>query len=86
MARRPAATGGLMSGTPVFDFVVEATSYATAWLVSGFTALLAATVILLGRHLLPQDRAAAKAKRSWSSTLRLRSLTGAQVRLGTATG
>lgn len=52
------ASGGAALGPLVFGLVVEATSYGTAWLVSGVIALLALVAILMGRAMILRDRAA----------------------------
>ncbi len=52
------ASGGAALGPLLFGLVLEATSYSTAWLVSGAIALLSATAVLSGRYLLLRDRAA----------------------------
>jgi predicted MFS family arabinose efflux permease len=52
------ASSGAAAGPLLFGLIVEATSYTTAWLASGLMALLAATAILIGRHMLLRDRAA----------------------------
>ena len=49
------ASGGAALGPLMFGLVLEASSYTTAWLVSGIVALLAALIILTGRHLLLSD-------------------------------
>ncbi len=51
------ASGGAAIGPLVFGFLVEATSYNTAWMVSGAIAVAAAGAILVGRSLLVQDKA-----------------------------
>lgn len=51
-------TGGAALGPLLFGLVLETTSYAAAWLVSGALAFLAAAVIFLGRQLLLRDGAA----------------------------
>ena len=51
------ASGGAALGPLVFGLVVEATSYGTAWLVSGVIALLALVAILAGRAMILRDRA-----------------------------
>jgi MFS family permease len=53
------ASGGAALGPFVFGLVVELSSYSTAWLVSGATALVAMAAILIGRRMLLRDRAAA---------------------------
>ena len=50
------ASGGAALGPLVFGLVVEATSYGTAWLVSGVIALLALVAILMGRAMILRDR------------------------------
>ena len=52
------ASGGAALGPLVFGLVVEATSYGTAWLVSGVIAVLALVAILMGRAMILRDRAA----------------------------
>jgi MFS family permease len=49
------ASGGAALGPLVFGLVVEATSYDTAWLVSGAVALAALAAILAGRSMLLRD-------------------------------
>ena len=51
------ASGGSAIGPLVFGFLVEATSYNTAWIVSGAIAVAAAGTILVGRSILVRDKA-----------------------------
>ncbi len=50
--------GGAALGPLIFGFVVEGSSYGTAWMVCGAVALAALAAILAGRHMLLRDRAA----------------------------
>jgi len=50
------ASAGAALGPLIFGFVVEANSYATAWMLCGVFALLALTAILIGRQMLLRDR------------------------------
>ncbi len=52
------ASGGAALGPLIFGFVVEATSYSTAWMVCGGISLAALVAILVGRRMLLRDRAA----------------------------
>ncbi|MBA2376412.1 MAG: MFS transporter [Rubrobacter sp.] len=52
------ASSGAAIGPLVFGFVVEATSYSTAWMVCGGISLAALAAILVGRRMLLRDRAA----------------------------
>lgn len=52
------ASSGAAIGPLVFGFVVEATSYPTAWMVCGGISLAAVAAILVGRRMLLRDRAA----------------------------
>jgi MFS family permease len=51
------ASGGAAAGPLAFGYVVEATSFSTAWICSGIIALVAAAAILIGRNMLLRDRA-----------------------------
>ena len=51
------ASSGAAVGPLIFGFLVEATSYDTAWLVSGAIAVTAAGTILAGRSMLVRDQA-----------------------------
>ena len=53
------ASSGAAAGPLVFGFVVEATSFGAAWLLSGVLALIAAAAILAGRYMLLRDHALA---------------------------
>lgn len=50
------ASGGAALGPLLFGYTVEATSFGTAWLAAAAVALLSATAILIGRHMLLRDR------------------------------
>jgi len=52
------ASGGAALGPLLFGFVVEVSSYSTAWLVCGGMALVAAAAILAGRARVLRERAA----------------------------
>ena len=52
------ASGGAALGPLFFGFVVEETSYATAWMVCGAIALAALAAILAGRYMLLRGRPA----------------------------
>ena len=52
------ASGGAAAGPLAFGYIVEETSFGTAWMCSGVTALVAAAAILLGRSMLLRGRAA----------------------------
>ena len=52
------ASGGAAAGPLAFGYIVEETSFGTAWMCSGVTALVAAVAILLGRNMLLRGRAA----------------------------
>src|SRR5215218_4100729 len=53
------ASSGAAAGPLVFGFVVEATSFGAAWLLSGVLALIAAAAILAGRYMLLRDHSLA---------------------------
>jgi MFS family permease len=50
------ASSGAAAGPLAFGFVVEGSSFGTAWLLYGALALVAAVTILIGRYLLLRDR------------------------------
>ena len=50
------ASAGAALGPLIFGFVVQTSSYSTAWILCGVFALLALTAILIGRRLLVRDR------------------------------
>jgi MFS family permease len=50
------ASSGAAAGPLVFGFVVEGSSFGTAWLLYGALALVAAVTILVGRHMLLRAR------------------------------
>ena len=52
------ASGGAALGPLLFGFVVEGTSFSTAWLMCGCIALAAAATILAGRAMVLRERAA----------------------------
>src|SRR5215217_7982942 len=52
------ASSGAAAGPLVFGFVVEGSSFGTAWLLYGALALVAAVTILVGRHMLLRARLA----------------------------
>ncbi len=58
------ASGGAALGPLIFGFVVEGSSYDTAWFVCGCIALAALIAILAGRRLLLRDRARTLRERS----------------------
>jgi MFS family permease len=52
------ASGGAAAGPLAFGYIVEETSFGTAWMCSGVTALVAAAAILIGRNMLLRTRIA----------------------------
>lgn len=52
------ASSGAAAGPLAFGFVVEGSSFGTAWLLYGALALVAAVTILIGRYMLLRDRVA----------------------------
>ena len=50
------ASSGAAAGPLAFGFVVEGSSFGTAWLLYGALALVAAVTILVGRHMLLRSR------------------------------
>lgn len=52
------ASGGAAAGPLAFGYLVEETSFSTAWMCSGVVALAAAAAILAGRSMLLRGRAA----------------------------
>ncbi len=52
------ASSGAATGPLAFGFVVEGSSFGTAWLLYGALALVAAVTILIGRYMLLRDRVA----------------------------
>ncbi len=51
------ASGGAAAGPLAFGYIVEETSFGTAWMCSSLLALVAAAAILIGRNMLLRDRA-----------------------------
>ena len=54
------ASGGAAAGPLAFGYIVEETSFGTAWMCSSLLALAAAAAILIGRNMLLRDRAQRK--------------------------